>query len=81
VAVLEALHAIAHVGDLAVDQMALDADRDRGDEPGADHGAVGLVEEPADPAHAGAGIVLVGEGGQTAPADHGCPSRDGGQRA
>ena len=51
-----------HVGDVLVDQPAVDPGGHRGDQPGADHGAVRLVEVGADRRVPRApGVVLVGQ--------------------
>ena len=50
------------VGDRGVEQPALDLRGDRGDEPGPDHGTVGLDEPASDGSHGGRGQGGVGEG-------------------
>ena len=63
------------VGDVRVDQAPVDPGRHRGDQAGPDHGSVGFVEIGTDLAHRPVGdfvgVVLAGEAGEPAVADHG----------
>ena len=73
-----------HVGDLVVEQAAVDTRRHCGHQPRPDDRTIGLVEvaaDLADPDRRGTWVVLVGQGGQPARPDHGRPPRHRGQSA